>query len=264
MENYGRKLSFFIFFFNLFAVTSIQFEKKTFKISKTVLFKNLLLIPFIHFFLSNPIAKSFNEVSQTAKTRDDDRIHCTVFSRFIFYYFMIQYRVASCIIVYVQIFNQKKIIKFLNNCVIFAQHYGWEIDFKDLCRKTFKILIIALLVASACFTVQYMTFFTLSWMGFIEYLIFLSYGFIIYLYSSFVCLFLKFLGFLFEDLTRKLHQFSNRKVKRNTERLFQQFIDVDQLMVEFKDAFGSLFSVLTMFSLSTATVKVPTSFFYLI
>lgn len=129
MANHGR--SFFILFFNLFAVTSIRFEKKTFKISKIVLVKNLLLIPFIHFFLSNPIARSFSEVSQNAKKSDDARLHCTVFYRVIFYYFMIQYRIAACIIVYVQAFEQKKMIKFLNNCVRFAQHYEWEIDFKD-------------------------------------------------------------------------------------------------------------------------------------
>lgn len=262
MSNYDRR--FLVFFYNLFAVTSIKLEKKTFKTSKTALAKNLLLIPFIHFVLNSSIPRSFSDASErNAQISADARCSCTVFYRLLFYYFMIQYRVAACVIVYVQILHQKKMIKFLNNCVRFAQHYEWEINYKEFERRYIKKLSIASMTLVACYVFQFAAAFQHNWQGIINFSLFEIYGFIMYLYSSFVGLFLELLSFLFEDFTRKLSQISNRKIQRNPNRSIQQLIDVDQLLNEFKEAFGSLFSIITLFCFATITVKVfKRSFFH--
>lgn len=255
MLNYARR--FLIFFYNLFAITSIKFEKKIFKTSKTALAKNLLLIPFIHFVLNPSIPRSFTDAShRNSQLSDDARCSCTEFYRLLFYYFMIQYRVAVCVIVYVQILNQKKMIKFFNNCVRFAQHYEWEINFKEFERRSIKKLLIASATLIACYVFQFASAFQHNWQGVGNFMLFEIYGFIIYLCSSFVGLFLELLSFLIEDFTRKLSKISNREVQRNHDRSFQQFIDVDQLLTEFKDAFGSLFSIITLVCFASITVKV--------
>lgn len=247
--------TFLIFFYNLFASISVKFDGKVFKISKIILVKNFLLIPFIYFVLNNSIPRTFHVASQ--KTEDQHfETQFTAFFYLIFYLFVLQFRVAACIIVYVQVFNLKRVIKFLNNCVRIIQHYELEIDFKKFEQKILKLVLIEFATFPACSVVQFVAFFTQSWKGLIDYLILTSYGFIMFSYMNFIRTIMRLLSFLFEDLTQKFEQMSKRKTGMKSERLFQQLLDVDRILKEFEETFNILNSIMTFICFTTLTLKV--------
>lgn len=247
--------SFLIFFYNLFATISFKFDGKVFIISKIILVKNFLLIPFIYFVLNNPIPRTFKVTSLKSEDQNFET-QFTAFFYLIFYFFTLQFRVAACITVYVQVFNLKRVMKFLNNCVRFIQHYELEINFKKFEQKILKLVLIEFIIFPACSFFQFTTFFAHSWKGFIEYLILTSYGFILFSYLSFIRTIMRLISFLFEDLTKKFEQMSKRKMTMKLERLFQQLLDVDRILKEFKDTFTSLNSIMTFICSTTITLKV--------
>lgn len=252
-----RKLhKFLVFFYNLFAVTSVGFDGDRFKISKLAFVKNFLLLPVFFTFFGKSLPRSFTQASSEQGQFSIDK-PVTIFYLFVFQTLMLHYRVTSAFVVYFPLWKQKKIVEFLNNCCRFYQKYKFELDFEKFERRVVTFSFAAFLTLFVCYTVELFAIFTPTWGGLVRSSIFHFNGFICFCCSSFIWSVLLLFLFVLQSVAEKLALMHKNKQKANFQvEIFDLTLAVDELLTEFNETFGLLFSVMTVGIMVTTVVKV--------
>lgn len=255
---FSRFQRFFIFFFNLTVITSIRLENGCFKLSYLTFVKNLLFLPVFQFLImwNSSIPKSFHEATKS-KDSEDLTAH-TVFFQIMFYCLMIVYRFAVIYIVYMQLFCQKKLIGFLNNCRQLIKDYNLEEECEKFEKKYLKALAGSYTVLFACYSVEFVAIFTPTWKGVLDAILFHVHGFIIFTCYGFFGFCLHFIHFLFVKVAHNLKESRNFDYFADHGRNWNQIRDVLRLVQEFNQTYAHFISITTFSTVATLTIKVST------
>lgn len=245
----SKLINLIVFLFNFFAITNVKITAGKFKTSTLTLVKNFLILPIFFIFLNSSIPKSFSDASGTRIPHNSKSI--TKFFRLTFRFLMMEHRVAAAACVYSQIWNCRRIVKYLNFIANYTRRWNLNLKFFE------KLALRKMKVPYGCLLISYVTIF-LAIFSFTahsvsKFFFFVIYGFIVFAFFSFIGLSLYFfqfcLQFVLDDLNCKQAEFKLKKTSNQLSDLFR-------LMAGFEEAFGFALSILAFFTMATVTIKV--------
>lgn len=239
---------------NFFLITCIKLENGVFKISRTVLVKNLIIFPL---FLVGTIFLPLKLVQGNSRHLLFNLKGMTVFLRLMLSFLHFQNNAAAACCVYSHIWKRKKILQFLNRCVKFVKFSNSLEDLKHFERKCRISYALAVFLMFFCCFLEFELLFYQTWKALFCYLfITRTSELLILAYFGFIHLCLRFLQFSFENLKTSFERDLKSSKNWKIERLLHRFISIESLLTEFNSTFGFVLSTMIYVLVTTLTIRV--------
>lgn len=241
-----------IYFFNFAAITNLGIDGDKLKISKAMIFYNLISFPTVTY-ISTLLVSFFY-----SKSLNKDLVNLGNISQFSLAIIGLQafqafFTNISCI--YVQLLNRKKVLKMIENCVKCFKSFNLASDAETLHKfekKCFNTFCSTLFFILSFHVLNFIATMETELENIFVYLIFHWNENIVLWFLTFISMFLRYFKYLLMSITLKLEN-SNYS---NYEELMDQFLMVSELLQEFNDVFKILLSNGVIFMFVAITAKV--------
>lgn len=232
---------FFVFIFNLLAVTSLKHEKGVFATSKVIFVKNLVLIPALVFIASYLIPSEI--LDSASAIVEFNKFAVTVFLKFVLSYYVWLFRALLFLVILIQLCHHEKIAYFVNACIKFVHFFELNPEFEVFERSCFRFLSL-LSVGGFLFyyLLEFFLLFRQTWSAFLVFLLHRTHDFIALTFFCCTCLCLNFLLFLLNRFSKEFLTSFNQTWKKKT--FVTQLKSIVRLFEAFQDAFGLQLSIL--------------------
>lgn len=166
---------------------------------------------------------------------------------------------VSFFVVFVQMWNQNKILKFLKKCFKVAQMFHISIDSKDW--KVFEKKCSRILMISTFLGLFYKTFYFFSsmkvkWQSFLVITGLNWNELSILFFMIFVSFILNFVEFLIKKVNDDLEKCEIQFIDVNIEEVSLKIQAIQNVVKDFRETFGTLLSFVVFFSVTFMTMRV--------
>ena len=242
-----------IYIFNFYSILCLKFDENNLNISKFLAYKNLVVLPFITF-----LRVSFVKGDEGFSNEIKGFLPSSKFFIIIIAFMIIINGLILNFVQFIQWYNRRDNLNLIIKCIQFHQNFQpSENEFLKAERKFYNFFFSFIFLVFVLYLLEFYTMLEPNWQGFLVFLTYNNNGFSFLLVFAFLNCFLCYFVFLLKNLKNELKKHYQVNYDNGQFGRFLMYMkDLHQLVVEFRKTFGTLLTLLIVFSAITNTIRV--------